>query len=181
VCDALVATDRRAASVTLLRRILTDQRFRFLLVAGINVVQGIGWFAVLHSLLGHALPYLLVLVLVYVVSIPIGFLLYRTLVFQVAGQWLTDFARFTLVQAGAFAINLGALPCFHEVLGVPLLVSQALSIAVILVFNYTGHLYFSFRRRHDGPGQAGPPDPSAGAPAGTQDAVSPAGGREPAD
>lgn len=178
MCDALVATDRRAVSLALLRRILSDQRFRFLLVGGINVVQGIGWFGVLYPLLGDALPYLLVLVLVYVVSIPIGFLLYRILVFQVTGQWLTDLARFILVQAAAFAINLGALPFFHEVLGVPLLVSQALSIAVILVFNYTGHLYVSFRRRHDRPRQAVRADVPAGGSTGTQDAVSPAGQRD---
>jgi putative flippase GtrA len=127
------------------------------------VVQGIGWFAVLDALLGDALPYPLVLVLVYVVSIPIGFLLYRIFVFQITGQWLTDFARFILIQAGAFAINLSALPFFHEILGLPLLASQALSIAVILLFSYTGHLYVSFRRRHDHHRQA---DPWAGDPAG---------------
>jgi putative flippase GtrA len=181
VCDALVAINR-VAPLSLLRRILSDQRFRFLLVGGINVVQGIGWFAVLDALLGDALPYPLVLVLVYVVSIPIGFLLYRIFVFQITGQWLTDFARFILIQAGAFAINLSALPFFHEILGLPLLASQALSIAVILLFSYTGHLYVSFRRRHDHHRQA---DPWAGDPAGasatTQSAVSPAGGREPGD
>jgi putative flippase GtrA len=181
VCDALVAIDR-GAPLSLLRRILSDQRFRFLLVGGINVVQGIGWFAVLHALLGDALPYPLVLVLVYVVSIPIGFVLYRIFVFQVTGQWLTDFARFILIQAGAFAINLSALPFFHEILGLPLLASQALSIAVILLFSYAGHLYVSFRRRHDDHRQ---PDPWAGDPpaayATTQHAVSPAGGREAGD
>ncbi len=134
-----------------MRRILDDRRFRFLLVGGINVVQGIGWFAVFYPLLDQWISYVGVLVLVYAVSIPIGFLLYRTLVFKVSGQWLTDLARFTLVQAVAFMINLGSLPFFHEVLGIPLLVSQVLSIGVILVFNYTGHLYFSFRRRHGHP------------------------------
>ena len=172
------------ALLSLLRRILSDQRFRFLIVGGINVVQGIGWFAVLDALLGDALPYLLVLVLVYVVSIPIGFLLYRIFVFQVTGQWLTDFARFILIQAGAFAINLSALPFFHEILGLPLLVSQALSIAVILLFSYTGHLYVSFRRRHDDHRQADHPlagDPAGASATPTQQAVSPAGGREPGD
>jgi len=143
-----VAGDQRASLLTLLQRMLGDRRFRFLIVGGFNVVQGILWFAILNALLGDALPYLVVLVLVYGVSIPIGFLLYRKFVFRVTGQWLTDFARFVLVQAGAFAINLGALPFFHEVLGVPLLASQVLSIGVILVFNYTGHLYVSFRRSH---------------------------------
>jgi putative flippase GtrA len=127
------------------RRSLADQRFQFLLVGGINVLQGIGWFAVLQLLLGDFLPYILVLVLVYVISIPIAFSLYRVLVFTAAGPWPTELARFTLVQAASFAVNMAALPFFHELLGVPLLISQILSIGVVVVFNYTGHLYFSFR------------------------------------
>ena len=117
-------------------------------MGGFNVVQGIGWFALFHLLLGDWLPYFAVLVLVYAVAIPIGFVLYRTLVFQVSGQWLPDFARFTLVQAVAFLINLGSLLFVHEVLGLPILVSQVLAIGVVLVFSYVGHLYFSFRRSH---------------------------------
>lgn len=162
-----MTTDRGFSLVGLTRRILADQRFRFLLVGGVNVVQGIGWFAVLYPLLGDRIPYLAVLVLVYAISIPIGFVLYRTLVFQVEGQWLTDLARFTLVQAGAFLINLGALPFFHEVLGVPLLIAQALSIGVILVFNYVSHMYFSFRRTHG--------HPDAGRLVEPHEVVSPAG------
>ena len=149
--DLPVSTSREGRTTGLVRRLLADRRFRFLLVGGINVLQGIGWFAVFYPLVGDRIPYIAVLVLVYAISIPIGFVLYRTLVFRVAGQWLTDLARFTLVQAMAFLINLGSLPFFHEVLGVPLLIAQALSIGVILVFNYTGHLYFSFRRRHGHP------------------------------
>lgn len=138
----------RTVVTTALREFLADRRVRFLLVGGFNVAQGMGWFAILYWFLGGFLPYLLVLVLVYCVSIPLGFVLYRSLVFQVTGPWLTDAARFVLVQAGAFGINLGALPFFHEVVGVPILLSQALSIVVIVVFNYTGHLYFSFHRKH---------------------------------
>ena len=146
-----MTSDHEVASPGPVRRLLDDRRLRFLFVGGINVVQGIGWFAVLYPLLGDQIPYLAVLVLVYAISIPVGFVLYRTLVFQVSGQWLLDLARFTLVQAVAFLINLGALPFFHEVLGIPLLIGQALSIGVILVFNYLSHMYFSFRRSHGHP------------------------------
>ena len=146
-----MTTDQGVASPGLVRRLVDDRRLRFLFVGGINVVQGIVWFALLYPLLGDQIPYLAVLVLVYAISIPIGFVLYRTLVFQVAGQWLIDLARFTLVQAMAFLINLVALPFFHEVLGVPLVIGQALSIGVILVFNYLSHMYFSFRRSHGHP------------------------------
>ena len=86
--------------------------------------------------------------LAYVPAIALGFVLYRTLVFKVQGQVARDFVRFTMVQAAAFGINAVSLPFFHELLHVPLVLSQALSVVVILVFNYLGHLYFSFRRSH---------------------------------
>jgi putative flippase GtrA len=133
------------------RRFVTDRRVAFLLVGGFNVVQGVGWFALFHALLGEHLPYLAVLVLAYVPSILIGFWLYRTLVFKVEGQVFRDLVRFTLVQSTALLINLVSLPFFHEVLDLPLLLSQGISVVVIVVFNYVGHLSFSFRRSHGHP------------------------------
>ena len=134
-----------------MRRIVTDHRFAFLLVGGFNVLQGVGWFALFHALLGDRLAYLYILVLAYLPAIVLGFVLYRTLVFKVEGHLVKDFVRFTLVQVAAFGINVVSLPFFHEVLRIPLLVSQALSVVVIIVFNYLGHLYFSFRRSHGHP------------------------------
>ncbi len=134
-----------------LRRILADHRFHFLLVGGFNVVQGVGWFALLHALLGHRLGYLYVLALAYVPAILLGFVLYRTLVFKVEGHVVKDLVRFTMVQAAALGLNAVSLPFFHELLHVPLVLAQALSVGVIIVFNYVGHLYFSFRRSHAHP------------------------------
>jgi len=130
------------------RRLLLDRRVLFLLVGGFNLVQGVAWFALLHALLDDVLPYLVILMLAYAPAILIGFTLYRTFVFKVAGHWLRDLFRFTLVQGVAFAINVVSLPFLHEVLGVPLVLAQGISVVVILVFNYMGHLYFSFRRSH---------------------------------
>ena len=147
----------------LVRLVLADQRFRFLLVGGFNVVQGVVWFALLYSLLGDWLPYPVLLLLAYVPAILIGFVLYRVLVFTVAGHVLRDLARFTLVQAGAFGINVVSLPFFHELLDIPLVPAQAVSMVMIVVFNYVGHLYFSFRRthKHPEPGPLADPEPAA--------------------
>ena len=133
------------------RRLLADRRFVFLLVGGFNVVQGVAWFALFHLLLGDRLSYFGILFLAYLPAILIGFVLYRTLVFKVVGHWVRDLARFTVVQAVAFLVNLASLPFFHEILGVPIVLAQALSVMVILVLNYVGHLYFSFRRTHGHP------------------------------
>jgi putative flippase GtrA len=135
----------------LVGRFIDNRLFRFLLVGGFNVVQGVFWFALFHEIVGGALPYLVILMLAYVPAILVGFALYRSFVFRVAGHVLADFTRFTMVQGTAFLINVVSLPFLHEVIGVPLLLAQALSVGVILVFNYVGHLYFSFRRSHGHP------------------------------
>jgi putative flippase GtrA len=149
--DERVLSGPRDPAPGLVGRVIGDRRFRFLLVGGFNVVQGVLWFALFNALAGGSLPYLVILVLAYVPAILIGFVLYRTFVFKVSGHVLTDFTRFTMVQGVAFLINVVSLPFFHELLGVPILLAQALSVGVILVFNYVGHLYFSIRRSHGHP------------------------------
>jgi putative flippase GtrA len=140
-----------AAPAKYVRALLNDRRFVFLLVGGFNVVQGFCWFAFFHSLWGDHVPYLLTLVVAYVPAVMIGFTLYRILVFKVQGHVVRDFARFTMVQAASLGINAGSLPFFHEVVGLPVLMAQAVSVTVVVVFNYLGHLYFSFRRGHGHP------------------------------
>ena len=133
------------------RALLTDRKFVFLLVGAFNVLQGFCWFALFHALWGDRVPYMVTLVAAYAPAIVIGFTLYRVLVFKVVGHVVRDFVRFTMVQAASFALNAGALPFFHEAVGLPLLMAQAVSMAVVVVFNYLGHLYFSFRRSHGHP------------------------------
>jgi putative flippase GtrA len=146
-----VGADGATPAKDFVRAIVTDRKFSFLLVGGFNVVQGFCWFALFHSLWGDRLPYLFTLVIAYAPAIVIGFTLYRLLVFKVRGHLVRDFVRFTMVQAAAFALNAGCLPFFHEVVGLQVLMAQAVSVAVVVVFNYLGHLYFSFRRTHGHP------------------------------
>jgi len=67
-------------------------------------------------------------------------------------------------------INLGSQSFIHEVLGLPILVSQVLAIGVVLLFSYSGHPYFSFCR--------GKGHPDAGQPMGPHGVVSPGGWTE---
>ena len=145
----------RSGLHAVLASLLADRRVRFLLVGGFNVVQGVGWFSLLRAGFGDRLPYLLALVISYVPAILLAFWLYRTFVFRARGHLKLDFVRFVMVQAAALGVNAVSLPFFHELLRVPLVVAQACSIVVIIVFNFVGHLYFSFRRRHDPPSGQG--------------------------
>lgn len=125
---------------------LANQQFAFLVVGGVNVVIGVSAFALLHIWLGSRIGYMGTLVLAYAVAILCAFTLHRKFVFQVRGQVWQDLGRFTLVQMVSFGLNAAVLPFLVEVVGMPVLPAQLVSVAVVAVFSYFGHLLFSFRR-----------------------------------
>lgn len=126
--------------------LLRSQQFAFLLIGAANFAIGMGWFTVFHLLLDQWISYMVTLLLTYAAAIPCAFVLYRTFVFKVRGNVLVDLMRFTLVQMASLGINAAALPLFVSVLGLPVLAGQFLALCCVVVFNYFGHLLFSFRR-----------------------------------
>ena len=104
-------------------------------------------FTASHLVLGSDVPYLVLLVPTYGIGIPIAFAMQRTLVFDAAGgSVLVDFARYTTVQLTSVGLNAALLVVFVEVLSIPVLIAQTLTLGVIIVVTYFGHLLFTFRR-----------------------------------
>ena len=116
------------------------------MVGGFNTVVGLVAFAVFERWLGGTIHYLGALVLAYAVGICFGFVLHRRFVFRVAGGWLVDLIRFIGVQAVALALNASILPLMVEVVGLPVLPAQVLTLAIVVVSSYFGHALVSFRR-----------------------------------
>lgn len=135
-------TGVRALVCDLLRR----REVLFLIVGGTNTLLGLAVFALLYSLWGDTLHYLGALVLAYAVGIAVGFTLQRRFVFRVEGNVLLDLLRYTGVQCVALALNSAVLPVLVEAAGVPVLPAQVVSLVVVVVATYFGHLLFSFRR-----------------------------------
>lgn len=133
---------RRSRLFLLLRR----REVAFLLVGATNTLLGLAVFTVLYYTWGGTLHYLGSLVLAYAVGILVGFVLHRRLVFRVEGNVLMDFVRFTSVQATSLALNTALLPALVEIVGLPVLPAQVISLAIVVVASYFGHLLFSFRR-----------------------------------
>jgi putative flippase GtrA len=129
-----------------LRRWARSRQLAFLVVGGINTLVGLGAFAVFERALGDEIGYLGALVLAYGVGIAVGFVLHRRFVFKVEGNVLVDLVRYVGVQAVAFSLNAVALPVLVEVVGVPVLPAQVLSLGFVLVTTYFGHALISFRR-----------------------------------
>lgn len=123
-----------------------ERGLRYLLVGAWNTVFGYGAFAVLQLTLGDSINYIFLLAIAQVLATINAFIGYRLLVFQVKGNVLRDFGRFSLVYAGAFAVNLALLPLLVELCGVPVLLAQAFVVGGTVLASFFAHRNFSFRR-----------------------------------
>jgi putative flippase GtrA len=128
--------------------LLADQRFRYLAVGGWNTVSSYALFAVLTLTLGDEVHYLVLLVFTMVISVLQAFVLHRSLVFRATdGSWPGQLLRFSQVYTVAFAINLALLPVLVEVVGLPILLAQALLVVTTVTASFVGHRSWSFATR----------------------------------
>jgi putative flippase GtrA len=134
-----------ASARTALR--LDSEKLRFVLVGAWNTLFGYGLFAALERTLGQETHYLVALVVAHVIATLTAFFLHRHWTFKVqGGSLLGDLVRFWSVYAGLLAVNAVMLPLLVEVVGIHVLIAQALFVVVTVVSSYFGHKYFSFRR-----------------------------------
>jgi putative flippase GtrA len=138
------------AAVTI-RRLVADQRVRFLAVGAFNTVLGYVTFSALTLWVFHDVQfgYLLSLACSYAIGISVAFVLYRRLVFVVHGHVVRDLVRFVSVYAVSIAVNAVVLPLLVEVADVPPLVAQAVVVLITTLLSFFGHRSFSFRRDDD--------------------------------
>lgn len=129
-----------------LQRVFKDQRVLFLMVGGANTAFSTALFAGLVLLFGPSVPAVVSLGIAWVVSLVLVFFVYRRLVFRVTGNGWRDFLRFTSVNVGSLLLNAAALALLADVLGLPPIPTQIVITVLVVVFNYVGHRYFSFRR-----------------------------------
>lgn len=129
-----------------LRRLLSDERARFLVIGGINTVVAYGLFAAFEAAFGGR--YLLSLLLSYLVATMLAFVLHRRFTFALSGRAsiVADFLRFESVYVVMLAANAVLLPLLVELAGWSSLAAQAAIIIVTTIMSYLGHKFFSFRR-----------------------------------
>ena len=130
----------------MIRRLLNDERARFVVVGGFNTVFAYLLFLGFELLLGGQ-P-LLSLVLSYAIATVVAFGLHRRLTFGVNGREriLLDFLRFESVYVVMLVVNAGMLWLLVTAAGWPSWLAQALCIVVTTILSYVGHKFFSFRR-----------------------------------
>lgn len=136
-----------------IRRLLAEEKVRFVLVGGTNTVVGYGLFVVFELTIGRSLGYLVSLYLSYLIAVALAFVLHRRFTFRVSGTGnaLLDFVRFAGVYVVTLLINTAALPLLVELVGLVPVVAQAIVVVVTTVVSYFGHRFFSFRRPGERP------------------------------
>jgi putative flippase GtrA len=124
-----------------------QQGIRYLIVGGWNTVFGFCSFAALQIAFGDQVHYLILLAIAMVFAILNAYIGYRLFVFKVRGRWIRDLGRFSLVYLSSFAANVAILPLLVEVIGLPVLVAQAITVTGTVALSFFAHRSFSFRRR----------------------------------
>lgn len=132
----------------LTRRVLADQKVRFLIVGGVNTAVGYGSFTLLYvlALSNVRFGYLVGLVLSYAIAISLAFVLYRRFVFRVTGRVVRDLVAFVGVYLVSIVTNVILLPVLVEVVGMAPLLAQAIALGVTTLISFFGHREVSFRR-----------------------------------
>lgn len=129
--------------------VVKDQRVAFLIVGGVNTIQGTLWYWIFFALLGPLfgrLGHMVALVPTYAAAIFCAFLLYRKFVFKVKGHFVRDLLRFSTVYLTMFLINIPVLWLLVDVLHLSPYVAQVVNVAVTTVSSWVFHKRFSFRR-----------------------------------
>ncbi|MDR3242066.1 MAG: GtrA family protein [Lactobacillaceae bacterium] len=130
-----------------IKKILADEKFRFLMVGGFNTVFGFLIFTGITLSLKHIQHgYMIALVISQIVSLFFAFFLHRYVTFRVKGHIVKDFIRFTLVNLVSYVINLIVLPILVNVWNINPIVAQFAILVVTTVISFVGHKFFSFRR-----------------------------------
>lgn len=138
---------RRRRWADLLARVLADRRVRYLLVGGVSagtyyLIFTIGWLTV-----AERVPYLVMALIANVCTAILTYPLYYREVFRHTGPWLTGFLRFYATCLWALTYVLVGLPLLVEVVGMHVLIAQAIIIVTSPLINYQIHRFWAFRQR----------------------------------
>jgi putative flippase GtrA len=132
----------RAAELTV--KAARDHRVRYVLVGGATNVAYFGLFWLGWHLLEGTVPYLGITATANFGTALLAYPAYRTFVFRSDTSWLRGFWKFYTVYLVGLAASLAGMPLLIEVLGVPVLLAQAIVIVLVPVASYLLHRFWTF-------------------------------------
>jgi putative flippase GtrA len=145
--EAIIPPKRKGTAISVTQlgaRAIGDHRIRYLIVgAGTNALYfGLFWLG--WHLLDDKLPYLVVTAAANLSTAVIAYSAYRTFVFGSTTGWLRGFPKFYTVFLLGLACSLLGMPLLIKVLGSPVLLAQAIVIAIVPFISYLLHRFWTF-------------------------------------
>lgn len=118
------------------------QFLRFLAVGMLNTGVGL---ACIYGAMALGVDYRWANALGYALGCLVGFVGNRSWTFRHEGPWRSSLARWLLVVAAAYAVNLSAVVALHEALGIDAYVAQLGGIVLYTAAAFLGGRLFAFR------------------------------------
>jgi putative flippase GtrA len=118
---------------------------RYAVVGVWNTVFGLATFTVLWWAFGDRVGYLVTLLVAQVVAVVQAHATQRVFVWRSRARYLPELGRFSLVYFGGLAVNMVALAVAVEWLGLPVLASQWVITAIVIVGQFTAQRLWAFR------------------------------------
>jgi putative flippase GtrA len=134
-----------------------EEKLRFLVVGGWNVVfaMGVLWVlerlipygpgSVLASAVGPIAAKQAVLLASWVIGVTQNLFTFKLLVFRTKGHWLREYGRMYVTYSGMFVVESVMVQIISAVAGWSLFWSKVPTLAVVTVLSYIGNKYFTFR------------------------------------
>ena len=90
------------------------------------------------------------LLLTFIISTPQAHFSQRKLVWKSEEVYIYELGKYIISSLSLYAINVVLLEVFFKGLGLPLILSQLVSIALIIILTYVSHSRFVFALRREG-------------------------------
>lgn len=127
-----------------LSRLAGDKRIRFLVIGGINTVNGYLISLICYYTLAPHLNIVFISVIINIISITFSFTTNKLFVFRTKGNWLAEYLRCYVVYGGVIFISLVATWLTVEVMLIQFWIAQLIIIPILILISYIGHSRFSF-------------------------------------
>ena len=132
-------------ALTPLRKLISNQQIRFLIVGGFNTVLGFLTFSLFQYLFGKNIGYIGCLIFSFILVTTFSFYIYRTYVFTTKVPLITSYLKYQSINSVSLLVNLLLLPAIIIYFSLNPYISQAISIFIISLLSYLGHRFYSFK------------------------------------
>jgi putative flippase GtrA len=119
------------------RKILSDQRSRYLIVGGINTAFGFVFFTLVYYLIEGKTHYLVIFLFSQIISICFSHATQRRFVWYSNSNYRVELAKFFSAYLVATSINVVLLTASQEIFRTPIVLSQfIIGIGIIILMYY---------------------------------------------